>query len=267
MAVLQELNAGQIEEVIGGAVQRTVPAIITIRTENTWVNLHSRMLGVREHHVLLALPDIEEGETPHEFVPAERIGVSFKLKHYKHIFSGTIVAQDRITLEDGTSIPVLAVVAPARMQRLQRRAFLRVDVPANRIVRASFWLGGRDAEPSGTSVDRPVHSGQVTNLSAGGFQLATDPHAVENIEIGETVGVRLRFGTGGDTVYADAQFRHCELDMERDIPGHRRGRALLGFQFLGLTETPEGRIVMQVLSSKVSEFHRLTSKRASSKDN
>ncbi len=258
MPVLQELSAKQIDEVIRTATERTIPTIITISTDDSWMNLHSRVLAVRGAHLLLELPGLEAGQPPHEFAPAERIGVSLKLKHHKHIFAGTVVGQERLSLEDGTEVPVLAVVMPTRMQRLQRRAFIRADVPDNRIVRASFWLGGCNAEPAGTSPEHLVWSGRVINLSAGGFQVNTELRAADGLEVGHTVGVRLIFGTEGQTIYADAQFRHLEF---------KEGHALMGFQFIGLTETQEGRVVLQILSGKVSDFQRAASKFGSFRQN
>jgi len=247
MAVLQELAADKITELIAAAGQRNVPMLITIRSNNAWRNLHSKALGTDGAHLLLAMPPSEQDVAPHEFVPAERIGVSFKLKHHKHIFAATVVGQQRVTAEDGDEMPVLVVVMPTRMQRLQRRAYIRAEVPANRIVRASFWLGGCDSEPAGTSPEHPVYYGRVKNMSAGGLQVQTDPISADSFDPGELVGMRLVFGTSGETIYADAQFRHRE-DAD--------GKILMGFQFLGLTETPEGRVVLQVLSGKVAEFHR-----------
>jgi len=247
MAVLQELASNQIDTLIAQAGKRNIPMVITINLRNTWCNLKSRALGIRGSHLLMEIPHREDGVPPHEFVPAERIGVSFKLKHHKHIFAATVVGQERVEMEDGLEIPVLAIVMPTRMQRLQRRAYVRADVPANRVVRASFWLGGCDSEPAGATPEHPVFYGVVRNISAGGFQLETDAAYAENLEPGETVGMRLVFGTGGETIYADAQFRHAETTANK---------ALMGFQFLGLTETPEGRVVLQVISAKVAEFQR-----------
>ncbi len=234
MPVLQELSAKQIDEVIRTATERTIPTIITISTDDSWMNLHSRVLAVRGAHLLLELPGLEAGQPPHEFAPAERIGVSLKLKHHKHIFAGTVVGQERLSLEDGT------------------------EVPDNRIVRASFWLGGCNAEPAGTSPEHLVWSGRVINLSAGGFQVNTELRAADGLEVGHTVGVRLIFGTEGQTIYADAQFRHLEF---------KEGHALMGFQFIGLTETQEGRVVLQILSGKVSDFQRAASKFGSFRQN
>ena len=260
MSVLQEIGPEQINELIQIAGERNVPMTITIRSENSWANLRSRALGTRESHLLMEMPPSnEEGVPPHEFVPAERIGVSFKLKHHKHIFAATVVGQRRVVMMDGTELPVLAVVMPTRMQRLQRRAYIRAEVPANRIVRVSYWMGGCDSEPAGTSPEHPVWFGQIKNISAGGFQVETDPGSAECLESGDAVGMRLVFCSSGETVYADAQFRHSEII--------NNGRALMGFQFLGLTETPEGRVVLQLISAKVSEYQHAAQRANAFKQN
>jgi len=259
MAILQEVSVDQIDELLAEAVSRTVPLTVTVGKEGSWTILRSRALAMRDDHLLVEMPVAEPQDAPHEFVPAERIGVNFKLKHHKHIFAATVAGQDRLRLEDGTELTVLALVLPTRMQRVQRRAFIRADVPPGRIVRASFWLGGRESEPSGPSAENPVWAGSVTNISAGGFQISTEAHAADGLDDGDTVGVRIVFGTDGETIYADAQYRHAESDDQ--------GRALLGFQFLGLTETPEGRNAMQIISAKVAEFQHAGKKLGAARGN
>ena len=252
MATLQELNHQQMNEAIRAGAERNVPATVTIRADESWRNLQSRLITLRDEHLLITMPRGDTGRWSHSFSPADKIGLSFKLKHHKHIFSATVAGTAH---DDGAepSEPMLSLCWPTRMHRLQRRVFLRVDVPENRIVRASFWLGGSEAEPAGTSPDRPVWSGRVSNLSAGGFQVFTDPEAARALEVGEPLGVRLVFGAGRDTVYADAQFRHVE---------HRGEQTLAGFQFLGLAHSSKGRQALQVITTKVSQFQKIQNPRA-----
>ena len=217
---------------------------------NTKVDgLRSRVNGIQGEHMVLEMPRPGDDSTSYEFTPAEKIGVNLKLKHYKHIFSVTVVGKLKGRLDDGTEYDVLVVCWPSRMQRLQRRAYLRADVPDNRIARASVWLGGQNDEPAGTSPDRPVWSGQVTNLSAGGFQMRTSECASAEMDLDDIVGVRLGFGAGQETVYADAQFRHAQPDGEM---------TLIGFQFVGLGHSAEGLKALKFIITKVSEYHQAT---------
>ena len=249
MATLQNLTNQQIDEVLYAAADRQVPATIIVRCETGWSSYRTRILGIREGHILLESPESQEGEPAGEFSPADRIGVSFKLKHHKHVFSATVAEISTTSIDGNSTAGVMHVCSPTRMQRMQRRAFNRSDVPANRVVRAAFWLGGREAEPSGTTPDQPVWSGQVANISAGGFQIVTEHNPGDAISAGDTVGVRISFGVGEQAVYADAQFRHCLTES---------GKLHLGFQFVGLGLTPEGREALQIIAHKASQFQRET---------
>ncbi len=247
MATLQNLTNQQIDEVLGAAAGRQVPATITIRDENGWTSFRTRFVALRQGHVLLEAPVPQPGEQPHEFKSADKVGVSFKLKHHKHVFTGTVAETASEQLDDGTQQTVLHVCGPTRMQRMQRRAFNRTDVPPNRIVRAAFWLGGLENEPSGTTPDQPVWSGRVVNISAGGVQLTSEQRLGDAVSPGDIVGVRISFGVGEQNVYADAQFRHA---LEED------GKFHLGFQFIGLGLTPESREALQIIGTKASQYQR-----------
>jgi c-di-GMP-binding flagellar brake protein YcgR len=249
MSILKELDVEQINELIGEAVEKQIPAMVTVGSENQWENLHTRVLSVRGSHLLLEFPVADEGHAPWEFVPAERIGINFKLRHHKHIFSATVVGLDEVLIEGDVRVPALVVVLPTRMQRLGRRAFNRVDVPENRIVRVSFWLGGRDAEPTANMPENPVWTGLVNNLSAGGLQIEVDQKVTHIVEPGDVLGVRISFGAAENTIYADALFRHAQPAQE--------GKVYMGLQFLGLTESPQGLATLQFISSKVNEFEHI----------
>ncbi|MCK4600901.1 MAG: PilZ domain-containing protein [Phycisphaerae bacterium] len=245
MSYIYELSNEQINEAVSMAAQKHVPVSITVRAKSRWVNYHSRAIVIHEGHFWIELPITEASVAPHEFAPAEKVGLSFKLKHHKHIFTGTVASLRTFELADGAEAPVIAVCVPTQMYRLQRRAYERVEVPSNRIVRASFWLGGCQAEPAGTSAESPVWSGRTMNISAGGFQVRTDRDAAKSLEPGDIVGVRLGFGAEMETVYADAQFRHTEPAGES---------VLLGFQFLGLGQTDVGKKALTLIVAKVTEF-------------
>lgn len=248
MPLLQELETAQIDEALVGAAERQVPLTVTIRDGETWVNLHSRALSFEGGYLLVEHPREGDDAAWREFAPGCKIGLSFKLKHYKHLSSATVKGPAQYKLDDGTSIGVLSICCPLHMQRVQRRAYLRADVPEGKIVRASFWRGSKESEPAGPNPETPVWSGRVGNLSAGGFQLIGGSDLQAALEEGDMVGVRISFGAGDLTLYADAMFRH--LDDEGP------DQCLLGFQFMGLDQTSQGRQSLKQIFYKVSEFLR-----------
>lgn len=253
---IQELHDVQIDEAIRAAVDKAVPVTVTVQPEgkDTWINLHSRLIAWQDNQLLIEPPAAQEGEPPREFRPDDRIGVSFKLKHHKHIFNTVVVGACK-GWRTGQSAPgdALAITSPTRMQRLQRRAFQRVDVPPGKIVRGSFWMGGRKSEPKGSDPARPIWAGSITNISAGGLQMNVDPKVTHILDVGDVVGLRIVFGPGEATVYADAQYRHYD-----DFGDH----AVIGFQLVGLAETPEGLKTLRVIIDRVQQYGRFGHPRA-----
>ena len=249
MSVLQDLNPAQMSESLVGACDKQVPmTVVTIRRQEAWLNLRSRFLTIDRTRLIFEAPTVEKAASPFDdILPAEKVGVSFKYKHHKHLFSTTV-----LNLEDyagpAGSVRAMILGCPTTMQRIQRRAFYRVMVPPNRIVRASFWLGNCLAEPAGTSPTHPVWSGSVEDISAGGFQVRARDDAAMGLDVGDMVGLRMTFGVGTGGVSANAQFRHCKNDANG---------ALLGFQFVGLGQTDETKDALRVIIGKVSEYQRL----------
>ena len=256
MLGLQELGIRQIREVISEAANRRVPAAMTFRGEGQWIQLHSRIIAADQERILLEIPADGDG-TPYELSPADRVGIAFKLKHHKYICMVTVAGPQTLSLADGsataaladdTGIQVLAICWPNQMQRIQRRAFFRAQVPRSCLVRVSFWLGGQEAEPDGTTPERPVFTGRVTNISAGGFEARTSDNLPPIIEGGYLVGVRISFGPGGKGLFADARIRHIVPEDDQFV---------VGLQFVGLEQTDKGKDALRLIGAKVTEFQRL----------
>lgn len=246
MAHLQDLTIEQINQTVEGAVEKHTPVTVTVREHNAWASYHSRLLGADGPHLLVVPPVSDHGDS-RQLAPADRIGVSFKYGHYKHVFSATVVGFSSCDVGDDGESEVIRIVAPTRMQRLQRRAFKRAIVPADALFRAAFWLGGQDAEPGGSDDVQSVWTGAVCNISAGGFQMDCHDFGGPKLEVGDIVGVRLMFGVGGETCFADAQCRHVVDDG---------GATTFGFQFAGLGHDRKGREALQLISQKVAEIQR-----------
>jgi c-di-GMP-binding flagellar brake protein YcgR len=247
MTALQQLDTVRINEVLAEASDRHVPIRLAVQAGDQWHALHSRLVAFDGRHLLIEQPVEEGGLSPQELAPAEKVTVSVKLKHHKHIFSSTVAGLRNFQLVGGTTLSVLALCCPTAMHRLQRRAYERVAVPPNRIVRAAVWLGGRQAEPAGASPDKPVWLGQVTNISAGGFQIRTAGPPGGMLDVNDIVGVRLSFGAGEEGAFLEAQFRHAESDGQN---------TLMGFQFVGLGQSAEGLKALQFVVAKVAQMQK-----------
>ena len=99
---MQELNIRQIDEAITQAVEKHIPLTISINNGG-WVNLHSRFLGICEEHILVEPPTKSGGEI-YEFSLAEKIALSFKLKHHKYLSNARVAGPQDIPSEEETEI-------------------------------------------------------------------------------------------------------------------------------------------------------------------
>ncbi|HUU21590.1 MAG TPA: hypothetical protein VM389_03560, partial [Phycisphaerae bacterium] len=89
------------------------------------------------------------------------------------------------------------------------------------------------------------------------FQFRTRDRAAEMLDPGDLVGIRIVFGTGEESVFADAQIRHVAAQDE-DVA--------VGLQFVGLEQSDEGRQALRLIGSKVSEFQRLAPRETARQD-
>ena len=249
MATMKELSDSQMDEAVAAAAERRVPLTLTVRLEDGWQILHSRLVALRGEHLLVTMPKCEGDSPATELKPDETVGVSFKFKHHKHIFCTTVLGTESLQDEEGQETRALSLRRPEQMRKLQRRAFTRAPVPRDKIVRASFWSGGLEAEPSQSSPETPVLTGKVVNISAGGVQVACLPEIQGALEPGETVGMHITFGVGEEeAISLDAQFRHI---------GTGGDQVLLGFRFVGLEQTGKGRQTLQQITYRTAQLARL----------
>ena len=241
---MQELDIRQIDDAISDAIEKNIPLTVTLESGG-WVNLHSRFLAVDGDHLLIRMPVGPNG-TPQRFAPAQKIDLSFKLRHHKYLTRVLVAGHTSHTGENNIETETLLLCFPLHMQRIQRRSYSRISVPAGKVIRVSVWPGSKNCEPTGPS-DVPVWSGTLVDFSAGGFCAIISADNSFSLEEGQSAGVRIAFDNARESIYSDAQFRHCDSD----------GKNLsVGFQFVGLGHTRQGRDILRTISQKMGEIMR-----------
>ena len=252
MSIIQEVGLSQIEQYLCEAIRRQVPVSLTYRVGRTWVNCHSKILKQADDKLWLEQPASDSHPEIKRGLP---VGLSFKIKHHKHIFNTVVAAAGQFRFDELPAVRALCIPCPREMQRVQRRAYNRVEVPRNRSVLATFWRSGLGHPPENARNACLTWEGWVTNISAGGFQVRTASQGGPSLEEGDVAGVRIDFGQGYEPVLAEAQLRHQSTDD--------RGVTMVGFQFIGLNETAAGRQTLRQIGRIVCEFQRLRGRRRS----
>ena len=252
MSDLKQLTPDQTDEVIEAAAKGGVPVIVTVRHEDRWVVYNSNVLAAEGHLVWVEMPSAGDEPDPEEVLPRAEVGLCFRVVEwhwadYRYFVAGPVMALKKWRGPGGEDVPAFVVRCPRQVHGLERRAYVRTPVPADRIVRASVWPGGRSVTPEERSPRRPMWSGRVTDISPGGFRMRTHRSAVSFYEPGDMVGVCLKFDDEGILLLLDAQFRHGESDG---------AAAHLGFHFLGLEleKDPDSAGALEVIIDKIREY-------------
>ncbi|HET6430295.1 MAG TPA: PilZ domain-containing protein [Phycisphaerae bacterium] len=244
-AKLSTVSAAEVPDILAEALKRHGPMVVTVRYKNRWVVFAVRVVGIRAGTLWMTLPGAVGSIAPEEMLRRQTIGMSFRLENFRYFFCARVAQFQPYTARGGLKATAAGVRCPKEMQRLSRRIHPRVDVPGDLQARVTIWPGGRRTRFDENVPDRPVWSGQLTNLSTGGFQARTEGSTLAFFEPGDLVGARLAFEPGQRPIDMDAQFRYGSTDGSM---------SLLGFQFIGLDERDDGEEILEELRRRVELY-------------
>ena len=244
MAELQVLSSERAREVIQAAADRGLEVLISLQIKNRWVSYSSLAVALEAECLWLHGPRADDNSLLPEFAVGRRLSISFDARRHRYFFPTTVQRIERIVTEDRTNVFLLGVNFPREVHQLERRGCARVPIPSSVVARVSFWVGGRDLEPSQNHPDVPSWSGRLIDLSDGGFCMRTIAEAAKYLKPGDVANARLTFCAEQETVYLDAQFRYACKDGNM---------ALLGFQFMH-TGTEEDRATHEFIKRKVGQL-------------
>jgi c-di-GMP-binding flagellar brake protein YcgR len=222
------------------SIRARVRAILTHRAERGWRTYKAKLISGSKTRQTLVMELPREQGCVYPLPPASApVGVTFRHGRTKCMFS-TVIETVRLQLEGS----ILTLRWPKEVQRFQRRVYQRARPPRGSVVPIRFW---RDT-PSGSEgpADREVRHGQLEDLSAGGMRIKVanaDP-----LEIGDTCRCSFAPSPSAPTIVVEATLLHRDASED--------GRATLGFQFIGLETTAEGRKTLAALARIVNRLHR-----------
>ena len=255
MSQLMDVKHQRRDEILCQAAERQVQAVISHRLDNGWTTYKSRILqaDAAEGFVILQHPEPGPGQAPPELAPGEQIGVSFRRGHKKCLCSAHIELLTSFKLSDGQAVAALQIPWPEELQEIQRRVYYRAEVPAGRRIEVAVWDGGILDRNQAELRDAPHHTGLLLDISGGGCRVSFEPSRDPQLQSGDTIGIRFQPDPRSEPIFLDAVFRHVE--------DNTRSNLALGFQFVGLETTSQGRQMLQALSRVVSTFLRIDARR------
>ena len=248
MSLQEHVPTEQTRQILQTAALRATPIAVTCRMGGVWQSFRSRFLGVRDGHPWIdrAVP-ATPGQPSAELAAGQKIGIAFKQRHCKYVYSTQILAVAEFPSSPDATVRGLRVDWPTDMLQFQRRMFNRVIVPTGRQAFVTFWEGGLDREPVGHMRDRLSYYGQLVDLSAGGFRVRLLGSADPGFRCGDPIGADFIIDGRASFIKLDSQFRHAIVD---------EFGVTLGMQIMGLVETDDGRKTLNRINRLVQEFQR-----------
>ena len=238
---LQEVD--DCHPIVAEAIARGLRVTITVRVGEGWRNYRSELVAgtLDSGRITMKTPlDREDHPVPPDAMK-DAWTVSFRLGHKKFTFSGAMVAECRAA---GTETATV-IRWPDRLVQMRRRSFQRAGPPKGTVIAVRFWKAGAP------SVSRDVRYAELENLSAGGIRL--NGAKADDLQFGDTFECLFAPKPGAAPIVAEVVLRHCEAVGAT--------RSSLGFQFIGLEQSDEGRQTLEKIARLVRDFQRSTRKR------
>lgn len=237
--------------VLDQAVRERALAILTFQDGNDWATFKSRFLECdpKGRFFVLDYQAVNEEPLP-PIAPGQYMGVSFRQKSRKILFSTVVEAKGHFVLEDKTAVPAVRYRWPNSLTELQRRAYYRTPVPPTMALLASMWPGGATARKDAQAASLQVLTGDLADLSCGGAMIRLHQTAPPSWVEGDLIGVELQMPDGRSPLQLDARYRGVRHDEQNTLG--------VAVQFVGLELSVDGRVVLQRLAGSVQRLHRLS---------
>lgn len=241
MSGTQAIAEDRRDRIIEDSIRDHRPGVLTRQADCGWQTYRTQFIsGSRPSGaVVLKIDPSNEQSVDRLPNPGESLGVTFRAGHMKCMFSSILE-----NVHPGSDGSLLTLKWPDEVQRLQRRVYERVQPPPGMVVAVRFWrFDALSASPGG---DRAARYGQLEDISAGGIRVQTTDAGT--LDTGCIYRCAFSPRPQAPSLVIDARLRHHE---HAD-----RGRVSLGFQFVGLETTSDGRKVLNRLVKVIGQFQR-----------
>lgn len=229
----------QQDQVLIDSIRQQRPIVLTQSTLQGWRTIKASFLNGSPELGEFTVRAVPEPDQPVGAAPEKgaRLGGTFRMGHKKCMFSSEVRGA-----RSQTAACDVVLSWPDQVQQLQRRAYERAVPPQGMVIAVRFWREGGDA----TAETRVIRHGQLEDISCGGVRIKV-PDPME-VHTGCSYKCVFTPRQGKPALVLDTILRHRECT--------ERGRASLGFQFVGLETSVERLRTLDRLARLVRHFQR-----------
>lgn len=242
MNAIDPSRGASCDQALLSLIRNGCPVIVTYLAQTGWCLFKGRFLEGDPNTACLSVKVSRSGDPDGTLAAQEHENVSltFRTGRQKWMFSATV---------QSTVVEVDAVVCtvrwPETIQRLKRRAFERAEPPKGTAITVRFQPV--EGKTGGQNDSNRVRDGLMENISAGGMCVRITERL--DAPTGGIYHCAFTPDRGEPCVQVDAILRHKEA--------FGRGRGSLGFQFVGLALSDQGRRTLKLLAHMTDRFQRV----------
>lgn len=151
----------------------------------------------------------------------------------------------------------LLLAAPEKIEKMFRRADLRVKTPEFLNVKVMFWHRGY-ADDSEIVPAEDYWQGKLGDLSLGGARIYVDREQESNLRVDQLVGLQFTPMPYHQPILLEGHIKHLTQTDDQTL--------CLGIHFLGLEISSKGREKLGKLVEAVSQYHKANQQNGDSDD-
>lgn len=239
-------NGAEPREILNAIIAEKSSGIMTYLSRGKW---HVAKIGFTYLGATRLDVELVGGSRPAPMnIQLEQpVGMSVKYGYGKFVFDTKVIGLEPSMTQEGGGVIVLAV--PSRIEMVERRNYFRVNVPRSLKVEAMMWH--RCQKRDGRSL-APEHywQGRLTDISAGGAQIAMNSDQKADFKKGQFIGIRFTPVPYERPLLLSAQIRTV-------LPTPDEKTICYGLQLVGLEASIEGRETLGRLCNIVEQYHQM----------
>ncbi len=247
MGELARLRGVEPRNILELALEKKLPVIMTYLSRGKWqvAKVLITTIGATQFNIQVSP---RKKPQPINIEVGQVVGLSFKYKYGKFIFDAAVLG-----LEPSAQNPsggMMVLVMPQYIEMASRRSYYRVSVPASLEVNIKLWHRRPENGHSQPIPDRASWDAQLSDISAGGAQIALSAECGPDFRVGQFI--RLQFTPLPYEELLDfcAQIRNIRSTADQQ-------HLCLGVQLVGLEASAEGRAVLQRLCHVVEQYYQI----------
>lgn len=249
MIMLHEFKA---RDILRTVFEKKIPVNMSYLSSGKWHLARLLLIDVRADSFDVKITPVKKGSSV-DVKATQSVGISMKCGYGRgydrFVFDAMVLNVG--TLPDSMSTPALTLAIPEDIDVMQRRSYLRVNVPESMKVQVEFWH--RDYDGSNGWILPGICDnwrGELVDISAGGMRIVIDAQQKDHFEAGQLLGLRFTPMPDQTPLTFNAHIRNI-------LPTADDENICIGVQMIGLEASPEGRLVLQRLCNIVDQYHQM----------